>query len=59
MVVQAIGKVLDSINQPRLLAGSSFPEAMSDREDLFLIQELHNIAVDGVFHDLEGGGGPD
>ena len=54
VVVQANGKVLDSINHLHL-TGFLFPEAMLFvREDLFLIQELHDMAVDDVFHDLGG-----
>ena len=54
VVVQDIGKVLDSINQLRL-TGYSFPETMLlVREYLFLIQELHDMAMDDVFHDLDG-----
>ena len=44
--------VLDNVDQLRL-TGSSFPKTMLlVGEDLFLINEFHDVAVDDVLHDL-------
>ena len=44
--------VLDSVDQLRL-TGSSFPKTvLLVREDLFLIKEFHDVAVDDMLHDL-------